>query len=110
MPSRTRLSYFCHNTARQEKREIRVNTKTSVYHRLNSPEIMPPARFLARPEPYMAFEAKPVAWLNLSHREKARVFVMVRTSAITETKTLAHVSSLITSTENVSTYQPASNK
>lgn len=29
----------------------------------------PLARFLARPEPYMAFEAKPEARLNLSQRE-----------------------------------------
>jgi hypothetical protein len=56
---------------------------SNMYHRLNSPLIMPPARFLARPDPYMAFEAKPVAWLNLSHREKASVFVIVRTSAMT---------------------------
>jgi hypothetical protein len=54
-----------------------------LYHRLNNPLIMPPAKFLAIPDPYMAFEAKPVAWLNLSHLEKASVFVMVRTSAMT---------------------------
>ena len=44
---------------------------------------MPPARFLAMPDPYIAFEAKPVAWLNLSHLEKARVLVTVRTRAMT---------------------------
>jgi len=43
----------------------------------------PPATFLARlPEPN-AVEARFDAWLNLSHREKATVFVMVRTRAIT---------------------------
>jgi len=52
-------------------------------HRLNQLEIMPPARLRAIPEPYMAFEANPVAWLNLSHLEKARVFVIVRTRAMT---------------------------
>ena len=46
---------------------------------------MPPARFLARPEPYIAFEANPVAWLNLSQREYASALVSVRTSAITTT-------------------------
>lgn len=30
-------------------------------HRLNQPLIIPPARFRARPEPYIAFEAKPLA-------------------------------------------------
>ena len=53
-------------------------------HRLNSPEIIPPARFRAKLDPYMAFDAKPVAWLNLSQREKARVLVMVSTRAITK--------------------------
>jgi hypothetical protein len=52
-------------------------------HRLNQLLTRPPARFLASPDPYMAFEAKPLAWLNLSHLEKASVFVMVRTSAMT---------------------------
>jgi hypothetical protein len=52
-------------------------------YRLNKPLIIPPARFLAIPDPYIAFEAKPVAWLNLSHLEKASVFVIVRTSAMT---------------------------
>lgn len=54
---------------------------------LNQPLIIPPARFLARPDPYIAFEANPLAWLNLSHLENARVFVMVRTSAMTATHT-----------------------
>ena len=43
---------------------------------------MPPARFLASPPEYMAEEARLEAWENLSQREKATVFVIVRTSAI----------------------------
>lgn len=43
----------------------------------------PPARFLAIPPEYMALEARLDAWLNLSQREKARVFVIVRTRAMT---------------------------
>ena len=47
--------------------------------------------FLASPEPYIAFDAKPLAWLNLSHLEKASVFVIVRTSAMTvHTLALVH--------------------
>ena len=44
---------------------------------------IPPAKLLAIPPEYMALEARLDAWLNLSHREKARVFVIVRTSAMT---------------------------
>jgi hypothetical protein len=68
-------------------------------------EIIPPARFLASPEPYMAFEAKPVAWLNLSQREKASVFVIVRTSAITVMNVLAHYHlSFLFPTKNIYIY------
>lgn len=35
------------------------------------------------PPEYIALEARLEAWLNLSHRENAKVFVMVRMSAIT---------------------------
>ena len=51
-------------------------------HRLNSLLNIPPARLLANPPEYIALEAKFDAWLNLSHLEKATVFVIVRTSAI----------------------------
>jgi len=52
-------------------------------HLLHRRLIRPPATFLARlPEPN-ALEAMLEAWLNLSHREKAIVFVTVRTRAIT---------------------------
>lgn len=43
-----------------------------------------PAMFVARPPPLNARPAKLEAWLNLSHLEKATLFVRVRTSAITE--------------------------
>jgi len=45
--------------------------------------IMPVAIFLANPPEYNAFDAKFVAWLNLSHLEKAKVFVIVSTIAMT---------------------------
>jgi hypothetical protein len=51
--------------------------------RLNSLLNIPPAIFLASPLEYMALEARLDAWLNLSQREKATVFVMVRMRAIT---------------------------
>lgn len=44
---------------------------------------MLPATACANPPVLIALLAKLVAWLNLSHLEKARVLVMVRTSAIT---------------------------
>ena len=56
--------------------------KHSHIHRLNSLLNIPPARLLASPPEYIALEAKFDAWLNLSHLEKATVFVTVRTSAI----------------------------
>ena len=56
--------------------------KISHIHRLNSLLNIPPARLLANPPEYIALEAKFDAWLNLSHLEKATVFVIVRTSAI----------------------------
>jgi len=34
------------------------------------------------PPEYMALDARLEAWLNLSQREKARVFVIVKVSAI----------------------------
>jgi hypothetical protein len=37
----------------------------------------------ARLPPLKALPAMFEAWLNLSHREKARVFIMVRTRAMT---------------------------
>ena len=48
----------------------------------NRPTIFP-ARPRAMLLPVNALPAQPLAWLNLSHREKAIVFVIVRTSAIT---------------------------
>lgn len=44
---------------------------------------IPPARLLAMPPEYMALEARLEAWLNLSQREKASVFVIVRMRAMT---------------------------
>ena len=41
-----------------------------------------PAKFLANPPPTNALLARFDAWLNLSHLEKATVFVSVRTKAI----------------------------
>ena len=46
------------------------------------PVAMDPARLLE----YRAEPARLDAWLNLSHREKARLFVMLRTSAIATSK------------------------
>lgn len=43
---------------------------------------MPLAMFPAIPPEYIALPAKLDACENLSHREKARVFVMVKTKAI----------------------------
>ena len=43
-----------------------------------------PAKFLARPVDDTTPPAKLEAWLNLSHRENARVFVMVRINAMAE--------------------------
>lgn len=43
---------------------------------------IPPAILLANPPEYIALEARLDAWLNLSQRENATVFVMVRTNAI----------------------------
>lgn len=43
-----------------------------------------PATACANPPVLSALLAKLVAWLNLSHLEKATVFVMVRASAITD--------------------------
>ncbi len=51
-------------------------------HRPKNRLTIPEATFRASPLPYNAFEAKLLALLNLSHREKASVFVPVRTSAI----------------------------
>ena len=51
-------------------------------HRPNNLPNIPPARLLAIPPEYIALEARFDAWLNLSHREKARVLVIVRTNAI----------------------------
>jgi len=46
---------------------------------------MPRATDCAKPPELRALEAKLVAWLNLSHLEKATVFVMVRTRAMAVT-------------------------
>lgn len=57
---------------------------------------IPPARLLAMPPEYMALDARLEAWLNLSQREKARVFVIVKVSAIavgSEGGVLANLSS-----------------
>lgn len=67
-----------------------VNRDPRGDHLLNQLLTMPLARFLARPEPYIAFEAKPVAWLNLSQREYASALVMVSTSAITILRVSPH--------------------
>ena len=56
---------------------------SSLSHRFHNLPKIPPAILLAIPLPYIALLAKLLAWLNLSHRENATVFVMVRTSAMT---------------------------
>ena len=43
---------------------------------------MPPAILLAIPPEYKALPARLDAWLNLSHLEKASVFVIERASAM----------------------------
>lgn len=58
----------------------------STCYRVKSLLNTPPATLLAKPPPYMALDAKFEAWLNLSHLEKASVFVIVRTSAMTNLK------------------------
>lgn len=55
---------------------------TRQYHLKKRPSIAPP-RLLASPLALKAFVAMLEAWLNLSHREKAKVFVTVRTMAMT---------------------------
>ena len=53
--------------------------------RAHLPKILPTillAMFPARPEEPNALPARFEAWLNLSHREKARLLVMVKTRAI----------------------------
>ena len=52
------------------------------------------------PPECIALEAKFDAWLNLSHREKARVFVMVRTNAIA-TVPEAHQQNVIPSSTHI---------
>ena len=53
------------------------------YHHLKNRPTMFPARVLANPPPLNAPLVRLEAWLNLSHLEKATVFVIVRTRAIT---------------------------
>jgi len=65
--------------------ELQRNTHERLNNRLN----MPPAMFRAIPLEYMALEARFDAWLNLSQREKATVFVMVRMSAMTVGKVVS---------------------
>ena len=48
----------------------------------------PPTFFASEPEASPR-STKPLAWLNLSHLEKAKVFVIVSTSAMTATHVLA---------------------
>jgi hypothetical protein len=50
---------------------------------LNMRLIIPPATFLAMPPDRSALPARFDAWLNLSAREKARVFVAERDRAMT---------------------------
>lgn len=54
---------------------------TPLYREKSLPNT-PPATLLANPPPYMALDAIFDAWLNLSQRENASVFVMVRTRAM----------------------------
>lgn len=54
-----------------------------VYDLVKSRETNAPPTFLASDPEYNPLSTRPLAWLNLSHLENARVFVIVRTSAIT---------------------------
>ena len=64
------------------KYAVKKETKGKV-HRLNTRLNMFPAMLRANPPVSMAREAMLDAWENLSAREKARVLVIVRMSAIT---------------------------
>ena len=55
--------------------------KLSVINQRKNLPIRPPAKLFTIPPP-KALLANTDAWLNLSHREKATVFVIVRTRAI----------------------------
>lgn len=75
-------------------------------HREKNRLMTPEATFRAMPPEYNAELAKFEAWPNLSHREKATVFVIVSTSAITaEPSQCLHKS---TCTQSNKTYQQAS--
>jgi hypothetical protein len=69
-----------------------------------------PPRLLASPLAEKAPVAIFVAWLNLSQREKARVFVTARTIAITSTPTLAKHSFSTLSISSKHTNQTQPNK
>jgi len=64
------------------RKEGKYMTQLLVSHRKKRPSTAPP-RLLARPLAEKAPVAIFVAWLNLSQREKARVFVTASTMAIT---------------------------
>jgi hypothetical protein len=61
---------------------MQIGTHVPQFYRKNLPS-RPPARLFTIPPP-RARLANVDAWLNLSHREKATVFVMVRIRAIPE--------------------------
>jgi hypothetical protein len=74
----------------------------------NRPRTAPP-RLLARPLAEKAPVAMFVAWLNLSQREKARVFVTANTIAIT-VRTLSLARTSLQESLAAKTYQPNSTK
>lgn len=69
------------------KRNFRVllqslSTKYKYAYQLHNLDTNAPPTFLASELEYSPLSTKPLAWLNLSHLEKANVFVMVKTSAM----------------------------
>ena len=67
---------------------------------------MAPPRLLARPLAEKAPVAIFVAWLNLSQREKARVFVTARTMAMTVKAALVNADHESVRQKTYQTYQP----
>lgn len=61
---------------------MQIMQQASYYHLKKRPRTAPPTE-LARPLALKAFVARFEAWLNLSHLEKAKVLVTVRTIAMT---------------------------
>lgn len=51
-------------------------------YRFHNLDTKAPPTFLASELEYSPRSTNPLAWLNLSHLEKASVFVMVKTNAI----------------------------